>query len=362
MKTLGRKGLADLRQVAAAYNAARHADPYSVAGIAFAHAKRLGALASTRGRNGDRPFGPNSRSTRRRAYTERRFAVAGRIGGVVGDDAAAQMLALAESSWAPGASLGDAVKSARAAKLSAQAKSKRDAELTDDAMTWFNENTGKQQLADIEATGYVPKGILRPLPSSSGLQVFMFDPDIGTIASDTNALAGTFSHTGLAAAVEADFREMHTTVMTKDTPPIPPDTRADDAGLADDGACRNKSLPLCRQLGFCRCTDAGLRLYRLQNSVLRQLKARCRPHTANRKLLVDGFIVVRLTTMADGDESLTPIAEQYSGWLVAGRALLRRKQGHRWASPIIHQTRSSFPLASVLIVFVSFVLEDGLPG
>ena len=283
VQSFGKKSTADLRHLSLLYKQAMTEGADTPLGQSLQIAGRLRDLARAALKRGvpvDRVFGGKRRDIQRKQRLEQRTALQLHTSGDPIDKAlqSAQQSALLQTP------LPEVSRLARSTAMQA-ANNDEEIESHIDAMLWFESTVARPELADLDCM--IASSRFTVVPTSFG-HVFQI-VDEGTTESTkacATAMGPAFHRHGLNNQLGEQWQQQHESLRHDDCPPLLPDAPR------PKGAPR--PMPLCKDLGFCRCTPLGRDRLRARNAFLLFLRAVFKPKSEERTKLNEGQIVCRV--------------------------------------------------------------------
>ena len=277
---------ADFRALSVAYRKALSSTADGQDAAKMATAKSLNRWARDAIRDGavkGRAFGPRIQEVRRiRAQARSRAMVVAQEESAVAEGA----LALVDGVSGIGVTLRGLIAAARSRAIVVRKANDREDEQDAVALDWYAEHCGAALKLKVET--YIPGASVSPVPVPHMNLLYLTSEGVAQgVGVCGVACHRSMSSAGLAARLEEQWGQMHRTLMDETCKPLgpqPPEARAPG----------REKLPLCRDVGFCLCTDKGLELYRWRNMALMILRTVCCPNSDMRQLLDDGYLVWRL--------------------------------------------------------------------
>lgn len=276
MKTLGANGRPDLSKLKEGYAAVVSED-----GAEIEQCRRIGELARlsaerTMPKLGQSAFGPKSRDVMRNRLKLSRAALTNSIEGLEKEQGA---LVLADRLVQMDANLPTCLSIARQALAAQGHRSAQHEREVDEKLREFDMGPGqchRQHLQELVPA--VKAEGLSALPCPGGL---LFEVHGAREASVTRTVAWALAskESNCSGALRRYWQEIHRASGAQ--------MQEDDTGLG--------ALGVCFKEGRCLCSGEGKVLKRLRDAFLRAIKLAFPAKTDMRRLIVSGFVVVKLT-------------------------------------------------------------------
>lgn len=286
LKTLGTKGMPDLKRVGEQFRTERSArSPDYLRAVAMAatlaRLRKIGVMTSRS------HFGLNSKGVRKKVLKDMQVALWQQTKG---DSDESRLLSLSDQIMKRGLTMAEALSMARSATRfeAAQARASRAGEMQ--SLQEFREKSGAQKLNDL----------LRDAPA---LSAFKFQPEplggcdvfsMSARSADDVAQTLAWAHqaskaTNLSAALEQCWDQLHHTIGKDPSLDLP-----SGGVVAPPSACYDA--------GICLCTGDGPKLKLIGDLFLRLMKKVFAKGSGVREMLSAGRIVVLITGEPDTDD------------------------------------------------------------
>lgn len=277
-RSLGTKGTSSLRRIGEEYRSAIADGTLSASVIA------AGQAATIAGRHfapkaGASAFGATGRQSAR----QRLGALAeGLSASTLCDTPEQSALALADALVVAGADVATSLRAARAAsRRHAELQREKTANLQQ-KLDNFSQGAGADAVALITAglqQPLPPTVRLHPVPSPMGL-CFEVHPSTAEGVAGAVAWACASKEVSVGPSLRSFWSEAHETVDDENCAPLPE---------------RAQAMTECCKVGVCLCSEAGRLLRSLRASFLRRCKEAFPAQSDDRRSMVEGHVVVRLT-------------------------------------------------------------------
>lgn len=284
LRTVGTAGRPDLKLLAEDFRLqkAQNSPAYKQA-LAMASAAKQARRFAT---SASQPFfGPNSKAIRRSRTQVAQLVLWRRTQGMREEERA---IAIGEHIVRQGLGLRDTLAMARAAIRvdTAQERAMHDAQQA--ALDAYQAGIGAKSLAQLrELLPCLKDFDLRPAPCGVA-ECFEVLPTPWQSVVDATAFAHASGATNLGAALESDWKHRHQIVLEESC-----------SSIASQG---NDAPSQCYTAGVCLCSGPGKTLAQMGSALLAHMKKVFAPRSDARRLLLDGFIVLRLTGAPGTDD------------------------------------------------------------
>lgn len=298
LRSLGKKGRPDLGALGDQYRVALQANTEEIQ-----RCKRLGAVASSVGRHappraGDSSLGPKSRNVERLRSQHAREALCTVTRGADPEHSA---LVLADHLVAMGADARTCLSIARAALQATGRRTTARLQMMDASLQEFVEGPGAEQLQTLRsALPGLPEDGITAVPSPGGL-CFEFAPSQQEAITQAVAWAMASKEANCSSTLRQFWDQLHMPAPAKSLASAP----------------SNVAPAVCREVGFCVCSDDGKELVQLRNVFISSLKKLCPRQSSMRHDLTNGMLVAKVSgSPVDGDidawvEQEVPCREVY---------------------------------------------------
>lgn len=277
-KTLGTRGTPSLKALAATYSEDKSSGRPDQANLAAIGASATRSARFHTPKSGQSAFGPTGRDEHKRRKDRARQAL---LAGTTGIDREEASIVLAERCGNLGADITIGLAAARAALRSQSAAARDRSESTLRELQAFRDGLGAQQVAAFrQEFPALPGGArLEPVPTPDGL-CFEVRPDTQSFIAESAAWAYQSKQSTASQALREYWSEAHR--MRSE----------EECGQSIDAPIKQNE---CFAAGRCVCRGQGADLRRFRNECLRAMKAAFPKDGPDRKCLLEGFVVLRLT-------------------------------------------------------------------
>lgn len=289
LTSLGQKGRPHLSTIGMRYKAAEQAGDQ-----VLERAAQLGRAATVGGRAlvpraGQSAFGPTSRDDNRLRQQRTRASALQLVAARSTEDAA---IALADHLAIAGTDLQSCLTAARSALRTSAGRRKKAEDEARQTLAAFSDGVGGQSLADLSMSLPGIEGIkgLVPVPHPRGLCFEAPGVQPEHIA-DAVSWAYQSKQANASSCMKEYWAKAHTLLGGQQSAPA-----------------TDKTDPptMCQLAGRCICSGVGKDLRALRDAVLRSMKRTFPAGSSERKRLLEGFVVLRLSCVAIGNDPHDP--------------------------------------------------------